>query len=131
MAVKVLVSEIGQQLIADVKHIENKETSEVVGYWVKNPRVVVYNRTEDNDISVGFAAYCLVSDESEFSIRASHIVSILEAREDVANKYNEIVYGPPTENEISDVKDVVNEDTVVNEPNTDSAPIESPADLLE
>ena len=126
MAVKVLVTEIGQQLIADVKQVENKDTNEVVGYWLKNPRVVVYNRTEDNNVSVGFGTYCLVSDEQEFSVRANHIVAILEGREDVIAKYEEVVYGPAaTPETLSDVENVVDE------PSTSDTQVESPADLLD
>ena len=126
MAVKVLVTEIGQQLIADVKQVENKDTNEVVGYWLKNPRVVVYNRTEDNNVSVGFGTYCLVSDEQEFSVRANHIVAILEGREDVIAKYEEVVYGPAaTPETLSDVENVVDE------PSTADTQVESPADLLD
>ena len=126
MAVKVLVTEIGQQLIADVKQVENKDTNEVVGYWLKNPRVVVYNRTEDNNVSVGFGTYCLVSDEQEFSVRANHIVAILEGREDVVAKYEEVVYGPAaTPETLSDVENVVDE------PSTSDTQVESPADLLD
>ena len=126
MAVKVLVTEIGQQLIADVKQVENKDTNEVVGYWLKNPRVVVYNRTEDNNVSVGFGTYCLVSDEQEFSVRANHIVAILEGREDVVAKYEEVVYGPAaTPETLSDVENVVDE------PSTADTQVESPADLLD
>ena len=33
MSIKVLVTEIGQHVIGDIKQIENKETEEVVGYW--------------------------------------------------------------------------------------------------
>lgn len=126
MAVKVLVTEIGQQLIADVKQVENKDTNEVVGYWLKNPRVVVYNRTEDNNVSVGFGTYCLVSDEQEFSVRANHIVAILEGREDVIAKYEEVVYGPAaTPETLSDVENVVDE------PSTADTQVESPANLLD
>ena len=125
MAVKVLVTEIGQQLIADVKQVENKDTNEVVGYWLKGPRVIIYNRTEDGNVSVGFGNYCLVSDEQEFSVRANHIVAILEGRDDVVAKYEEVVYGP-AETELSDVENVVDE------PSTpDPEAVESPAALLD
>ena len=95
MAVKVLVNEIGQQIIADVKQVENKDTKEIVAYWTKDARVVVYNQEgtpeQPGNITVNFGPYCLVSDEKEFSIRANHIVSILEPRADVVAKYQEVV----------------------------------------
>ena len=103
MAVKVLINTVGQQIVADTKQVENKESGEVVAYWVGNPRVVVYNRGDDDGaISVGFANYCLVSDENEFTIRADSITSILEPRDDVAAKYAELV-NPPEDNEPSAV----------------------------
>jgi hypothetical protein len=95
MAVKVLVTAVGQHVIADVKQIENKETNELVGYWLSEPRVVVYNRNEDNNVNIGFANYCLVSDESEFSLKADHVVAILEPRADVASKYAEVAFPTP------------------------------------
>ena len=97
MTVKVLVTSLGQQLIAGVKQIENKETNDIVGYWLSQPRVVQYTQGEDGGIGVNFGAYCLISDENEFSIRAEHIVAILEPRDTVVDGYNKIVYPEPAE----------------------------------
>lgn len=92
MAVKLLVSQIGQHIIADVKQVENKETKEIIAYWVKNPRVVGYQiDDETQNIGVSFGPYCIVSDEAEFSIRANYIVSILEPRSDVVERYEKII----------------------------------------
>jgi len=95
MAIKVLVTGIGQQIVADVKQIENKETSEIVGYWMANPRIVQYTQDEDENIGVNFVSYCLVSDENEFSIRADHIVAILEPRQSVSDGYAKLVTPAP------------------------------------
>ena len=100
MAIKVLVSSIGQQIIADVKQVENKETKEVVGYWLTNPRVVTYQTDEEGNVGVNFGSYCLVSNETEFSIRAEHIVTILEPREEVTERYNLIVTPETVEGEV-------------------------------
>ena len=99
MTVKVLVTALGQQIVADTKQIENKETNELVGYWMNNPRVVVYQRGEGEDagLSVNFAAYCMVSDEASFSIRAEHVVAILEPRADVVEAYTQLVAPPDAE----------------------------------
>ena len=91
MAIKVLVTQIGQQLLAEVKQVENKETKEIVGYWLTEPRTVNYDQTEDGSVSVNFGTYCLVSNETEFSVRAEHIVAILEPREEVLERYNAII----------------------------------------
>ena len=98
MTVKVLVTALGQQIVADTKQIENKETSDLVGYWMNNPRVVVYQQAEDGGVSVNFASYCMVSDEASFSIRSEHIVAILEPRADVVKAYTQLV-APPEEAE--------------------------------
>lgn len=99
MALKVLVSAIGQQIIADVKQVENKETKEVVGYWLTEPRVVSYQSDDEGNVGVNFGQYCLVSNETEFSIRAEHIVTILEPREEVIERYNTIVHPETVEGE--------------------------------
>ena len=118
MSVKVLVTEIGQHVVAEVKQIENKETNELVGYWLSEPRIVAYNRQEDGNVSVGFMNYCLVSDENEFSVMADHVVAILEPRPDVLAKYQDIAFPQP---EVND------------EPNSavDLEGLQSPADLLD
>ncbi len=93
MAIKVLVTAIGQHLIADVKQVENTETKEVLAYWVREPRVVSYVPGEnDGDIRVRFSSYCVISDEAEFSIRAENIVAILEPKESVVASYQAAAY---------------------------------------
>ncbi|QBP06040.1 hypothetical protein [Synechococcus phage S-B68] len=110
MAIKVLVTEIGQHIVADVKVVENKETQERVAYWLGEPRVVRYTSNEDGSVGVGFHKFCPVSDESEFTVTASHVVSILEPRQEVVDRYNELVY-PKTEPAT----------LTVNEPSTDDS----------
>ena len=102
MSIKVLVTAVGQHVIADIKQIENKDTEEVVGYWLENPRVVAYSRTGEGDnVSIGFVNFCLVSDEQAFSLKADHVVAILEPRADVAAKYVEVVI-PSHEDTVED-----------------------------
>ena len=92
MTVKVLVTAIGQQIIAETKQIENKETNEIVGYWLAQPRLVQYTQSEDGGVGVNFATYCLVSDEAEFSLRGDHVVAILEPRDTVVEAWTKLVY---------------------------------------
>ena len=102
MTVKVLVTAIGQQIVADTKQIENKETNEIVGYWLSQPRTVQYNRDDDGNLGVNFGLYCLVSDEAEFSLRGDHVVAILEPRQDVVDAWKSLVY-PEVDEAASDV----------------------------
>jgi hypothetical protein len=96
MTVKVLVTAIGQHIVADVKQVENKETKEVIAYWISNPRTVSYSVDDNKQVNVGFGQYCLVSNETEFSLRADHVVTILEPREEVVERYEAIVHPPET-----------------------------------
>ena len=95
MAVKVLVNTLGQHILADTKQIENKESGDVVGYWLGNPRLVYYQQGEDGEVSVNFGSYCLISAENEFSVRAESITSILSVRPEVEEAYTKAVYGEP------------------------------------
>jgi hypothetical protein len=92
MTVKVLVTSIGQQIIAETKQIENKDTNEIVGYWLSQPRLVQYTQNEEGGVGVNFSTYCLVSDEAEFSLRGDHVVAILEPRDDVIQAWTNLVY---------------------------------------
>lgn len=93
MAVKVLVTQLGQHVIADTKQVSRKETDDLIAYWVKEPRLIIYNRDEEGNMSVNFGSFCPISDENEFSIKESHIVSILEPRDDVMTAYTTKVFG--------------------------------------
>lgn len=98
MTVKVLVTSLGQHIIADAKQVENKESQELVGYWLDKPRLVGYNRDEESgDIGIQYLPYCLISDEQSFTLRADHVVAILEPRDDVASRYDEVVNPPEQE----------------------------------
>ena len=96
MAIKILVNQIGQHIIADTKQVENKETNELIAYWVSNPRLIGYTRSEDDSIAVNFNNYCLVSDENEFTIKEGNIVAILEPRDDVLQSYKSKVFDEPS-----------------------------------
>lgn len=102
MTVKVLVTAVGQHVVSEVKQVEQKETKEVIAYWLINPRVVSYNLEEDEKVNVNFGSFCLISDETEFSLKAEHVVAILEPRPEVAERYTQLVTPPATESDESD-----------------------------
>ena len=88
MSIKVLINTLGQHIIADVKQVENSETNEVIAYWLREPRLVSYQLGEDGEgVSIRFVTTCLVGVTGEYSVRADHIVSILDVREDVLEAY--------------------------------------------
>ena len=104
MTVKVLVTSIGQHIVSEVKQVEQKESKEVIAYWLINPRVVSYNLEEGEKVNVNFGAYCLISDETEFSLKAEHVVSILEPRPEVIDRYTQLV-SPNNESDEPDTTD--------------------------
>lgn len=87
MSIKVLINAIGQHMIADVKQVENTETNEVIAYWLREPRLISYTADEQGQVSVRFVTTCTVAVTTEYSVSASHIVSILDPREDVLEAY--------------------------------------------
>ena len=90
MAVKVLVNAVGQHIVSEAKQVEEKETKKIIAYLLENPRIASYNRSDEGDINVGFAPYCVLSDEASFTIRAENIVAILEPRADVSEQYAQL-----------------------------------------
>jgi len=97
MAVKVLVNAVGQHIVSEAKQVEEKDTKKIIAYLLENPRVASYNRGENDEINVGFAPYCVLSDEASFTIRAEHIVAILDPRADVAEQYTQLTTPAETE----------------------------------
>lgn len=118
MATKVIVNAIGQHIIADVKQVQDKETEVVVAYLVGQPRLVVYSQSQDEEgnpagVNINFADYCLVSAETEFTLRADNVVAILEPREEVATAYNSKVTPPTDEPSTDDTTDGTDADSAV------------------
>lgn len=113
MAVKVLVNTVGQHIVAETKQVENKETKELVAYWLSEPRIAAYSRDENGNIAVGFAPYCVISDEKEFSVRPESVVSILEPRADVVEKYNEVIANDSVTPAVKEVEGMVADTEVV------------------
>ena len=97
MAIKVLVTSIGQHLLADVKQVEDSDTNEILAYWLKDCRMVQYSQNEDGGLGISLGEYCPVANGGEFSIRRDAIVSILDPREDVLETYNTLVNPPAVE----------------------------------
>lgn len=102
MAVKVLVNAVGQHIVSEAKQVEEKETKKIIAYLLENPRVASYTRDDEGNINVGFAPYCILSDEASFTIRAENIVAILDPREDVATQYTNLVTPAVTEDEVTE-----------------------------
>lgn len=91
MAIKVLVTAIGQHLLADVKQLENQDTNELVAYWLRNAQLVRYVPQEGGNVAIKLSEFCPVANGAEFSVRVEHVVAILDPREDVLESYRTLV----------------------------------------
>lgn len=87
MTIKILINALGEQTIAEVKQVENSETNEILAYWLREPRVIAYQPDENGGINIRFISTCLAGITGEYSVRAEHIVSILDPREEVLEAY--------------------------------------------
>lgn len=103
MAIKVLVTSIGQHLLADVKQVEDTDTNEILAYWLKDARLVTYSQNESGGLQVGMGEYCPVANGGEFSIRRDAVVAILDPREDVLATYEALVNPPVVETQEEEV----------------------------
>lgn len=118
MAIKVLINELGQHLVADVKQVTDTETKQLIAYWVKQPLMISYTRTEgeqDGGLTVTFVQPVPISADTEYAISAQHIVSILDVKPEVREGYLEHVTPlPPQEGEVvtNENEDVVIESSV-------------------
>ena len=125
MTVKILITQTGEHLVSEVKQVEQKETKEVIAYWLINPRVVSYMPDENEQVNVNFGAYCLVSNEVEFSLKANHVVAILEPRPEVIDRYNLVI------ERFNEAQAETEETEETDEPSTDSVEDGSDADSAE
>lgn len=96
MAIKVLISALGQHLIADVKSVSNRETEELVAYWVTEPRSVSYLAGENGDVNIRLGSPCPIAITTEYGIASSHIVSVLDPNEQILEYYNREVNPEPS-----------------------------------
>ena len=94
MAVKILVNNLGQHTIADVQQVSNKETEELIAYWVKEPRIISYRQAEEGPgLAIDMSSPCPVGVTTEYAIRADFVVSILDPIAEIEAKYVEVVNG--------------------------------------
>ena len=96
MAVKILINALGQHTIADVKQVTNKETEELVAYWLREPRLISYRSTEEGQINIDLGSTCPVGVTTEYAVSHHHIVSILDPTKSMLEKYLEIVDPEPS-----------------------------------
>ena len=101
MSVKILINAIGQQLIADVKSVSNRETEELIAYWVTEPRAISYQASEEG-ASIRLSSPCPVAVTTEYTIAKDHIVSVLDPTAEMLDYYNKEVNPAPVAVDIAD-----------------------------
>lgn len=116
MTVKVLVTTIGQHIIADIKQVENKDTKEVIAYWLTDARTISYSVDEEQQVNVAFGQFCVVSNDTEFSFRADGVASILQPRDEVLERYNLIVNPPEVDEPQIEVTEFTQDEPELTDP---------------
>lgn len=99
MSVKLIVLKSLEEVVADLKELvlEKEGTEQVVGFLLKEPRVLSLSRavtlTEEeedpNRINVNFQKWQPFSDDVEFQIPADWVVTICEPLEKLKSTYEE------------------------------------------
>ena len=87
MAAKILINQVGQHIIADVKQVTHKDSDQVIAYWVEHPRIINYTRAEDGNLSLSFLDACPASSETAYGISSHHIASILDPKPEVESHW--------------------------------------------
>ena len=100
MSVKILINAIGQQLIADVKSVSNRETEELIAYWVTEPRAISYQASEEG-ASIRLSSPCPVAVTTEYSIAKDHIVTVLDPTAEMLEYYTNEVNPEPVDVDLS------------------------------
>jgi len=101
MTIKVLVTAVGQHVLADVKQVEDTETNQVLAYWLKDARIVTYHPQESGQVAINLGEFCPVANGGEFSVLKEHVVAILDPREDVLKTYEELINPAPAVAEVT------------------------------
>ena len=76
---------VGQHLIADVKSVTNRETDELLAYWLTEPRMITYMQSEEGT-AVRLSSPCPVAITTEYSVAKDHIAAILDPTEAVQER---------------------------------------------
>ena len=100
MTVKILMTAVGQHLIADVKSVTNRDTEELLAYWLTEPRMITYMQAEDGT-AVRLSSPCPVAITTEYSVAKDHIASILDPTEAILEHYNKEVNPEPVVADLS------------------------------
>lgn len=117
MAIKVLINELGQHLVADVKQVTDTETKQLIAYWVKQPLLVSYTREDsspEGGLTINFVQPVPISADVEYAISAQHIVSILDPKPEVEKAYlDQVSPIPVPEAEVEVLEIEGNEETAL------------------
>lgn len=95
MDIKILSTITGQQLICEFQTIETNGVT--TSCMLKNPKLLIYKQGEDKELMASLSDFCPLSPTVEFRFNLDHISAILEAHDDVVEKYLNIVNPQPIE----------------------------------
>ena len=98
MAVKIAVLKSGEDVIADIKEIVEKETDKQISLLFENPYVVSIEKqdslllteeAETPSANIHFSSWMPLTKETKIMIPHDWVVTIVEPHEDILNSYLE------------------------------------------
>ena len=98
MTVKIAVLKSGEDVIADVKEIVEKDTEKQISLLFENPYVVTVEKQESIQLTeektpatanIHFSSWMPLTKETKFMIPHDWVVTIVEPHEDILNSYLE------------------------------------------
>ena len=100
MAVKIAVLKSGEDVIADVKEIIDKETEKQLSLVFTNPYVVTVSKTtetiflteentNDNQASVNFTKWMPLTEDTDIMVPYDWVVTFINPHTDILNSYLE------------------------------------------
>lgn len=92
-SVRIISSITGQQFICNFK--THEVNGEVVGCTVINPKLLIYKQGEEGQLMASFSDFCPLSPTTEFKFNLDHVSAVLEAYDDVVEKYLEVLNPKP------------------------------------
>lgn len=85
--IKVLKMVTGEEVLAE---IVSEEADRIK---VKNPLIIMMQRTQNGEIGMGFLPYLPYSESRDFEFKVDHIIVCKEVDSELRNQYNNIFGG--------------------------------------
>jgi hypothetical protein len=95
--IQIVITNIGQQIIADVTQNSVVGVKNPGDFVLDNPRLIVYKNNESGDLIASFAEFCPISDDTSIIVNKDHVTTIMTPKPEVEAKFLEMINPQPQE----------------------------------